>query len=57
MGTYRNPACKVLDEMAARDIFLNFAKIFGGVDSNNVWHKLVVVVCKMVQVCENPNLA
>jgi hypothetical protein len=46
----------VFDDMAARAKFLNFAKIFGGVDSKMIWHMLVVVVCKMVQVCENSNL-
>jgi hypothetical protein len=40
--------------MAARNKFWNFAKIFGGVESNIIWHTKVVVVCKMVQVCENP---
>jgi hypothetical protein len=42
--------------MAARTLLLKFAKLFGGSDSNIIWHKLVVVVCKMVQVCENPKL-
>jgi hypothetical protein len=45
--SWQKVAHKVFDQMAAREIFLNFAKIFGGVDSNNIWHKLVVVVCKM----------
>jgi hypothetical protein len=43
--------------MAARNIFLNFATLFGGVDSNNVWNTMVVVVCKMELICEKPNMA
>ena len=47
MGTYLHPACKVFDKMAARTKYLNFAKLFYGDDSNNVWHLLVVLVCKV----------
>jgi hypothetical protein len=43
--------------MAAREIFLNFAKILGGVDSHIIWHTMVVVVCKMELICEKPNMA
>ena len=32
MGSNLNPAHKVLDQMAARNLFSNFAKKFGGVD-------------------------
>jgi hypothetical protein len=32
--------------MAARRNFLNFAKLFLGGDSNNVWLLKVVLVCK-----------
>jgi hypothetical protein len=38
--------------MAARKEFSNFAEIFGGVPSNNHWHTLVVVVCKMELACD-----
>jgi hypothetical protein len=38
--------------MVARTFLLNFANLFGGVDLNNVWSIMVVVVCKMVLVCE-----
>jgi hypothetical protein len=41
----------------AREVFSNFAKIFGGVDSNNVWNTMVVVVCKMKLICENSKWA
>ena len=47
MGSYLVPACKVFDTMAARTFILNFVKIFYGCDSNNVWHLLVTLVCKM----------
>jgi hypothetical protein len=30
--------------MAERDLNLNFAKIFYGCDSNNVWHLLMALV-------------
>jgi hypothetical protein len=40
-------AHQVFDEMAARASLLNFAKLFGGGDSNIIGHMLVVVVCKM----------
>jgi hypothetical protein len=40
----------VFDEMAARTFLLNFAILFGGVDLNNKWSIVVVVVCKMVLV-------
>jgi hypothetical protein len=46
------PACHVFDQMVARTFLLNFANLFGGVDLNNVWSIMVVVVCKMVLVCE-----
>jgi hypothetical protein len=32
---------------AARDLNLNFSKIFYGCYSNNVWHLLVALVCKV----------
>jgi hypothetical protein len=57
MGTYMNPACKMFDRMAARRIFLNFAKPFFGCDSNNVWLLMVVLVCKMKLVLKNSNVA
>jgi hypothetical protein len=44
----------VLDQIAAREKIWNFAKIFGGVDSNNIWNTMVVVVCKMELICEKP---
>ena len=47
MGSNLNPAHKVLDQMAARELIWNFAKIFGGVHLNKVWHTMVVVVCKI----------
>jgi hypothetical protein len=40
--------------MAARSGFSNFAEIFGGVISINILHTMVVVVCKMVVICEKP---
>jgi hypothetical protein len=52
MGTILLPACKVLDQMAERNKFLNFAKKFGGVDSYLIWHTMVVVVFKMGLVCK-----
>ena len=52
MGTIPIPACRVFDQMAGRNLFLNAAKKFGGVDLNNIWSRMVVVVCKMVVVCE-----
>ena len=36
MGTISVPACKVLDQMAERNKFLNFANFFGVVDSNHI---------------------
>jgi hypothetical protein len=54
MGTYMNPACKVFDTMPARKLFLNFAKSFYGCDSNNVWHLVLVLVCKFEWFCKNP---
>jgi hypothetical protein len=30
--------------MAAREISWNFSEIFGGVDLNNIWSRVVVVV-------------
>jgi hypothetical protein len=53
---YLVPAHQVFDEMAERTLNLNFAKIFYGDDSNNVWNIMVVLVCKMEVVCENPNM-
>jgi hypothetical protein len=43
-------ACQVFDEMAAWDSNSNFAKLFLGSGSNNVWHTVVVLVCKMDKV-------
>jgi hypothetical protein len=48
------PACHVFDQMAARTFYLNFAILFGGVDSNNVGHTMVVVVCQIELFCEIP---
>jgi hypothetical protein len=45
-------AHKVFDKMAERKEFLNFAKLFGGVDSNIIWHTMVVVGCKVELVCK-----
>jgi hypothetical protein len=42
--------------MAEREKFLNFFKPFGGVDSNNIWHRWVVEVCKIELICEKPNV-
>jgi hypothetical protein len=36
MLSWQNGAHQVLDQIAARDELWNFAKIFGGVHSNNV---------------------
>ena len=51
-----NCAYQVFDEMAEREKYLNFVKLFYGDDSNNVWHLLVVLVCKIELICENPNV-
>jgi hypothetical protein len=40
----------VFDEMAEREKYLNFGKLFIGCDSNNIWHTVVVLVCKMEEV-------
>ena len=53
----RYGAHQVFDVMAEREKFLNFVKPFGGVDSNHIWHKLVVVGCKMELICENSKYA
>jgi hypothetical protein len=42
--------------MATRALLLNFAKLFGGCDSNNIWHTLMVLVCKMELIWKNPNV-
>jgi hypothetical protein len=42
--------------MAERNEFLNFSILFGGSDSNIIWHKWVVVVCKIELICEKPNV-
>jgi hypothetical protein len=47
MGTYLYYAHQVFVKMAERTLFLNFAKLFGGCDSINILHMLVVVVCKV----------
>jgi hypothetical protein len=38
--------------MAARSKLSNFEMNFGGVDSYNILHTMVVVVCKVELVCE-----
>jgi hypothetical protein len=38
--------------MAARRKISNFEMNFGGVDLDNIWHTMVVVVCKIKLVCE-----
>jgi hypothetical protein len=45
-------AHKVFDVMAEREKFLNFSKIFGGVDLNNVGSIMVVVVVRFEVVCK-----
>ena len=45
-------ACQVFDELAAREFLLNFEILFGEVDLNIEWIRMVVVVVKMVLVCE-----
>jgi hypothetical protein len=40
--------------MAARVSNSNFSKLFLGSGLNNVWHTVVVLVCKMDQVLKNP---
>ena len=44
MGTFLYPVCKVFVEMAARNFISNFAKLFYGDDSNNVWHLVMALV-------------
>jgi hypothetical protein len=39
--------------MAARSKLSNFEMNFGGVDSYNIWHTMVVVVCKVELICKN----
>jgi hypothetical protein len=52
MGSMFIPACKVLDQMAEREIFLNFENSFGG--SHLYIHRSgkVVVVVNLVKNCE-----
>jgi hypothetical protein len=45
-------AHQVLDVIAAREFLVNFAKILGGVESNNTWHTKVVVGCKVEWFCK-----
>ena len=47
-------ACQVFDEMAAWDLNSNFAKLFLGCGLINVWHTVMVLVCKMDKVLKNP---
>jgi hypothetical protein len=54
MGSILAPACKVLDQTAERNKFSNFEMKFGGVDSYNNWHTMVVVVFKIELNCKNP---
>jgi hypothetical protein len=39
--------------MAAREKYSNFEMNFGGVDSYNNWHIMVVVGCKVELICKN----
>jgi hypothetical protein len=52
MGSMFIPACKVLDQMAEREIFLNFENSFGG--SHLYIHRSgkVVVVVNLVKNCK-----
>jgi hypothetical protein len=43
--------------MAARKKFSKFENKIGGVDSYNIWHTMVVVVCKIRLVCEISKVA
>jgi hypothetical protein len=52
MGSYLYYAHKVFDKMAEKTLFLNFAKIFGGLQSYINRSRMEVVVVKMVQFCE-----
>ena len=56
MCSWQIIAHKVFVLMAAREFFLNFVKIFGGVDSHNIWNTMVVVVCKIELICEKPKV-
>jgi hypothetical protein len=52
MGSMFIPACKVLDQMAEREIFLNFENSFGGSQTYIPRNRKVVVGFNLVKNCK-----